>query len=95
MFEPPFDRSLVTHLDDNVSLPGPTAIKLSVLLHHHNLALLLHLVRVFLHMVEDAPVVLLGDADELVEDDMRTAGELVEKKDTAAHHTWVLKQQHR
>lgn len=69
----------MSNLDHDVSFPGPTAVELSVLLHHHNLPLLLHLVRVLLHMVEDTPVVLLSDADELVEDDMRTAGELVEE----------------
>lgn len=85
----------ITDLDDNVSLPGPTAVKLSVLLHHHNLPLLLHLVRVLLHMVENAPVVLLGDAYKLVEDDMGKPGELVVEQNTALHHSWVLKQQHR
>lgn len=83
-----------TDLDDNVSLPGPGAVQLAVLLHHHNLPLLLHLVRVLLHMVEDATVVLLGDAHELVEDDMRTASELVEEHDVALDHTRVVKQQH-
>lgn len=78
-----------------MSLPGPAAVKLAVLLHHHNLPLLLHLVRVLLHMVEDAPVVLLGDADKLVEDDMGKASELVVEQNTALHHSRVLKQQHR
>lgn len=78
-----------------MSLPGPAAVQLSVLLHHHDLPLLLHLVRVLLHMVEDAPVVLLGDAHELVEDDMRKAGELVVEQNTARHHGRVLEQQQR
>lgn len=85
----------IANLDDNVSLPGAAPVQLAVLLHHHNLPLLLHLVCVFLHMVEDAPVVLLGDADELVEDDMGKAGELVVEQNTALHHSRVLKQQHR
>ena len=78
-----------------MSLPGPTAIKLAVLLHHHNLPLLLHLVCVLLHMVEDATVVLLGDAHKLVDDDMGKASEFVVEQNTALHHDWVLKQQHR
>lgn len=85
----------ITNLDDDVSLPGAAAVQLAVLLHHHNLPLLLHLVRVLLHVVEDAPVVLLGDADELVEDDMRTAGELVVEQNIAPDHIRVLEQQHR
>lgn len=48
-----------------MSLAGAASVQLSVLLHHDDLALLLHLVRVLLHVVEDAPVVLLGDADQL------------------------------
>lgn len=77
-----------------MSLPGPAAVQLPVLLHHHDLALLLHLVRVLLHMVEDAPVVLLGDADELVEDDMGKADELVVESNAALHHSRVPEQQH-
>lgn len=84
-----------SHLNNNVSLSGSAAVQLSVLLHHDYLTLLLHLVCVLLHMVEDAPVVLLGDADELVEDDMGTTGELVVQQNIARHHSWVLKQQHR
>lgn len=75
-----------------MSLSGPAAVKLTVLFHHYNLPLLFHLVCVLLHMVEDAPVVLLGDADELVEDDMWTAGELVVEQHIALHHIRVLKQ---
>lgn len=84
-----------TNLNDDVSLSGAAAVQLAVLLDHHNLPLLLDLVRVLLHMVEDAPVVLLGDADELVEDDMGTAGELVVEQKIALHHIWILKQQQR
>lgn len=76
-----------------MSLSGAAAVQLAVLLHHHDLPLLLHLVRVFLHVVEDAPVILLGDADELVEDDMRTAGELVVEQKIALHHVRILKKQ--
>lgn len=90
-----FYQLKITNLDDNVSLPGPAAVKLAVLLYHHNLPLLLHLVRVLLNMVKDAPVVLLGDADKLVEDDMGKADELVVQQNTALHDSWVLKQQHR
>lgn len=73
-----------------MSLPGAAAVEFTVLLHHHDLPLLLHLVRVLLHMVEDAPVVLLGDADELVEDDMRKAGEVVVEQNAALHQSRVL-----
>lgn len=66
-----WEKLLLTHLDDDVSLPGTAAVEFPVLLHHHNLTLLLHFVGVLLHVVEDAPVVLLGDADKLVEDNMR------------------------
>lgn len=78
-----------------MSFSGATAVELTVLFHHHDLALLLHFVRVLLHMVEDTPVVLLGDAHELVEDDMRKASELVVQPDAAPYHVRVLKPHHR
>ena len=71
------------HLDDDVSLAGAAAVQLAMLLHHDDLALLLHLVSVLLHMVEDAPVVLLGDAHKLVHNHMRTLNELVVEEHTA------------
>lgn len=74
---------------------GATAIQLTVLLYHHDLALLLHFVCVLLHVVEDTPVVLLGDAHELVEDDMRKASEVVVQQNAALHHIRVLEPQHR
>lgn len=77
-----------------MSFPCPTAVELPVLLNHHYLPLLLHLVHVLLHMVKNPPVVLLGDADELVEDDMGTTGELVVEQNIALHHIRKLKQQH-
>lgn len=55
----------LTHLDDDVSLPGAGAVQLTVLLDHDDLALLLHLLHVLLHLVEDAAVVLLRYAHKL------------------------------
>lgn len=89
------NASKITHLDDDVPFSGPAAVELAVLLHHHYLALLLHLVRVLLHVVENTPVVLLGDAHELAEDDMRKASELVVQQNAALHHIRVLEPQHR
>lgn len=84
-----------TNLDDYVSFPGATAVQFAVLLHHYDLPLLFNLVRVLLHMVEDAPVVFLSDADELVEDDMGTADEFVVEQNIALHHVWILGKQRR
>ena len=57
------------HLDDDVAFARAAAVQLAVFLHHDDLALLLHLVRVLLHVVEDAPVVLLGHAHKLLPGD--------------------------
>lgn len=78
------------HLNDDVALPGAAAVQLSVLLHHDDLALLLHLVCVLLHMVEDAAVVLLCDAHKLVHNNMRKSNELTVEQDVSLHHTRIL-----
>lgn len=77
------------HLDDDVALPGAAAVQLSVLLHHDDLALLLHLVRVLLHMVEDAAVVLLCDAHKLVHNDMRKSNEPIVEQEVSLNQTWI------
>lgn len=48
-----------------MSLPGAGAVQLTVLLDHDDLALLLHLLHVLLHLVEDTAVVLLRYAHKL------------------------------
>lgn len=53
------------YLDDNVTFPCSSAVKLSVLLHHHNLPFLFYLLHVLLHLVEDAAIILLGYTDKL------------------------------
>lgn len=68
-----------------MSLPGAAAVQLAMFLHHDDLSLLLHLVCVLLHMVEDPPVVLLGDAHKLVHNDMGTADELIVQEPGAPH----------
>lgn len=77
------------HLDDDVALPGAAAVQLPVLLHHDDLALLLHLVRVLLHMVEDAAVVLLGDAHELVHNNMRKSNEAIVEQEAGLNQTRI------
>lgn len=42
---------LRSHLDDNVSFPGASPIQFSVFLDHDDLAFLLHLLHVLLHLV--------------------------------------------
>ena len=58
-------RSGASHLDDDMSFPGSSAVQLPVLLHHDDLTLLLHLLHVLLHLVEDAAVILLCYAHKL------------------------------
>lgn len=60
-------RGRTRHLDDDVSFAGAGAVQFTVLLHHDDLALLLDLLHVLLHLVEDAAVVLLGYAHKLDE----------------------------
>lgn len=56
---------LIGHLDDNVSFPGACAVQFSVFLHHDDLPFLFNLLHVFLDLVEDAAVVLLGYTHKL------------------------------
>lgn len=55
----------VAHLDDDVSFPGACAVQFPVFLHHDDLAFLFNLLHVFLYLVEDAAVVLLGYTHKL------------------------------
>lgn len=55
----------MSHLDDNMSFPGTSAVQFTVLLHHDDLSFFLDLLHVLLHLVEDAAVVLLGYTHKL------------------------------
>lgn len=53
------------YLDDNVSLPGACAIQFPVFFYHNNLSFLFHLLHVFLYLVKNTAVVLLGYTHKL------------------------------
>lgn len=55
------------YLDDDVTFSGTSAVKFSMFFYHDNFPLLFNFLHVFLHLVQNAAIILLSYTNKLVE----------------------------